>query len=63
MVRILPIVVLVVKEILMDDILKSSVVNSVCLPTYVNFAHLFVVFPSCRVVCLVLLSLSRTDGS
>jgi len=61
--RILSIVLLVVKEILIDEILKSSVMNLVSSLTYVKFAHLFVLFPSCRVVCLVLLSLSRRDGS
>jgi len=60
-VRTLPMVLFVVYEILIEEFLKSMVINLISLNTYVNFAHFFVLFPSFRTFCLLLLSFSRTN--
>jgi len=55
-----PIVFLVLKETLRLVFLKNLVINLVCLPPYVNLAHLVCVFPSfCSCLSFVWLTLFK----
>ena len=55
-----PIVFLVLKETLRSVFLNNLIINLVCLPTYVNLAHLVCVFPSlCSCSSFVWLTLSK----